>query len=81
MRRDLKTHLFAITCASVLFASTPSDSAVLSTAGDLNVNRASDFSLLHKATLHAPHGSKCIKWTRTWNTRHGVARRRCVQWR
>ena len=80
MCRDLKTHLFAVTCASFLFASSPSGSAVLSTAANLDVDGVSaDF--VQKATLHPPANTKCIKWTRTWNTRHGFARRRCVQWR
>lgn len=81
MRRNLKAHMFAAACALTLFASAPSSAAVLSTAADLNVDGAFASSLVQKTTLHAPKGSKCIKWTRTWNTRHGVARRRCVQWR
>lgn len=81
MRRNLKTHLIAVACASVLFASSPSGAAILSTGANLNVDGASASSFIQKTTLHAPAGHKCIKWTRTWNTRHGVARRRCVQWR
>lgn len=81
MRRNLKTHLFAVTCASVLFASSPSGSAVLSTTADLNVDGASASHFVQKATMHAPANKRCIKWTRTWNPRHGIARRRCVQWR
>jgi hypothetical protein len=53
----------------------------LSTGANLNVDGASASSFIQKTTLHAPAGHKCIKWTRTWNPRHGVARRRCVQWR
>ena len=64
MRRNLKTHLFAVTCASVLFASSPSGAAVLSTTADLNVDGASASSFIQKTTLHAPAGRKCIKWTR-----------------
>ena len=81
MRLHIKTHFIAAACASLLFASSPSGAAVLSTAADPNVSEAFASSFLQKTTMHAPAGSKCVKWTRTWNRRHGVARRRCVQWR
>jgi hypothetical protein len=81
MRRNLKTYLFAAACASLFFASAPSGAAVLSTAADPNVEEAFASSFVQTTTMHAPAGKRCIKWTRTWNRRHGVARRRCVQWR
>ena len=56
MRRNLKTHLFAVPCASVLFASSPSGAAILSNGADLNVDGASASSFIQETTLHAPAG-------------------------
>lgn len=81
MRRNLKTYLLAAACASLFLASAPSGAAVLSTAADRNVDEAFASSFVQQTKMHAPAGKRCLKWTRTWNTRHGVARRRCVQWR
>lgn len=51
MRLDLKPHLFAVACASVLLGSTPSSAAILPTAADLA------FSFVQKTTLQAPAGN------------------------
>jgi hypothetical protein len=78
---NLKAPLFASVCGALLLVATPSISAVLSGAADLREEGASTSSLVQQVSHGAPAGKRCVKWTRRWNTRHGVGHRRCVQWR
>lgn len=79
MHSLLKAHLFGAVCGAVLFTAAPSDAAALSAADDLS--KAYAPPLVQQISHGAPAGARCVKWTRRWNTRHGVGHRRCVQWR
>ncbi len=81
MPKDMKAALFGALCGGLLIAASPSNSAVLSNAADLRADRVSASSLVEQVAHGAPAGSRCVKWTRRWNTRHGFGHRRCVQWR
>ncbi len=77
--------LFKSVLAAVAMAAVPlADAEVASAApvgGSLMLERASD-QLIQQITSHqAASGKKCLKWSRRWNTRHGVGRRRCVHWK
>lgn len=76
-----KPALFGAVCGALLLASTPSISAALSSAADLNGDGLSYSSIVQQAAFDAPAGKRCLKWTRRWNPRHGFGRRRCIQWR
>jgi hypothetical protein len=77
MKPSLKASLFGAACGMLLFA-VPSEAGTLpSGVSQEDVATLSQVTLTHAA----PAGARCIKWTRRWNTRHGVGHRRCVQWR
>jgi hypothetical protein len=75
----LKASLLGAACSALLFSATPSNAAALSSADDLG--KTSALPLVQQISHGAPAGARCVKWTRRWNTRHGVGHRRCVQWR
>ena len=94
MRKNLKPNLFgAFFGAVLLVATSPSWGVPLSVAppegegsSTLLVQQgASDLPRREQPrasqTHHPSSSKKCLKWTRRWNPRYGVGRRRCVQWR
>lgn len=76
----LKGIIFGGFCASLLFGAAPASAVMLSDSAALD-ERATASSLIQTVSHTTPAGARCVKWTRRWNTRHGVGHRRCVQWR
>jgi hypothetical protein len=75
-----KGMIFGGFCAALFFAAAPASAGVLSSPAALDEG-ASVSSLVQTVHHTTPAGARCVKWTRRWNTRHGVGHRRCVQWR
>jgi len=75
-----KGIIFGGFCALLLFAAAPASAAMLFSPTALD-DGASASSLIQTVSHPTPAGARCVKWTRRWNTRHGVGHRRCVQWR
>jgi hypothetical protein len=73
-----KGIMFGGFCASMLFAAAPASAAALSNPAALD-EVASASSLVQTVHHTTPAGATCVKWTRRWNTSHGVGHRRCVQ--
>ncbi len=81
MRNNFKTALFGALCGTFLFTATMPASAGPWSAGVPQENGGST-SLVQQVSSHHPaSGRKCLKWRRTWNSRQGIAHRRCVHWR
>ena len=66
-------------CAAFLATALPADAALLSGSA-IEAQAASASSLLQPVVHGPPPGTRCLKWTRRMNPRHGFSRR-CVQWR
>jgi len=64
-----------------MFAATAAGLAGPMNSGVLQESNGLTSPLQQIRAVHPATGRHCLKWTRTWNTRHGVARRRCVHWR
>ena len=79
MSKYFKGPLFGSICGLLLLSATPSDAVALSGVADLN--EVSSVPQVLQVSHGVPTGARCVKWTRRWNTRHGVGHRRCVQWR
>lgn len=79
MRSLSRMVVYCAVGGAMLFASTASDATILSGLSGESAGVSAP-PLVQQAT-HIPAGSRCIKWTRRWNTRHGFGHRRCVQWR
>jgi hypothetical protein len=73
--------LFGAVGATLLFAAAPASAAMLSDSAAVDGYGVASSSLVQKISHTTPAGARCVKWTRRWNTRHGVGHRRCVQWR
>ena len=80
MRKNYKAPLFGVLCGAFLFAMTASSSAGPLSAAVPQEDGGST-SLIQQAKHGPPPGTKCMKWTRRWNSSHGFGHRRCVQWR
>jgi hypothetical protein len=77
----LKVVFFGALCGAFLFAAAaPSLAGPVSAGAPLKDIEATS-PLQQIRAVHPATGRHCLKWTRTWNPRHGIARRRCVQWR
>ena len=81
MRRKLKAILFGALCGAFLFAATAPSLAGRMSAGVPQEDNGSTSLLQQIRAVHPATGRHCLKWRRTWNTRHGFARRHCVHWR
>ena len=81
MHWKLKATLFGVLCGAFLFdATVPGLTAPISIAVPrLNDGTLSGFQQIR--AVHPASGRHCLAWRRTWNSRHGIAHRRCVHWR
>jgi hypothetical protein len=79
MRLHVKASIFGAVCGAFILMGAASQAAALSGVADLN--EVSALPMIQQVHHTTPAGAQCIKWTRRWNTRHGVGHRRCVQWR
>lgn len=79
MRMLAKASIYGAVCGAFLLVGTTSQAVALS--GAANLNELSTLSLTQQVHHTTPPGTRCVKWTRRWNMRHGFGHRRCVQWR
>jgi hypothetical protein len=77
MGNNLKASLLGAACGMLLFAAPSVAGTLPSGVSHEDVSALAPTTLVHAA----PAGATCLKWTRRWNTRHGVGKRRCIQWR
>jgi hypothetical protein len=81
MHTGFKAPLLNAVIGALFLIAPTSEATALSAATDLSEQGASPSSLVQQVSHGAPAGTRCMKWTRRWNTRHGFGHRRCVQWR
>lgn len=75
-----KSIAFGALCGLLLVAA-PYGAAALPTGVDAGVAGVSAAPFAQSVAATTPSASRCVKWTRRWNHRHGFGHRRCVQWR
>jgi hypothetical protein len=77
MLNHIKKGIFSVACGAFLLGAPLEASA----APNLYIPQgvAGPVSFVQQSHYHGPHKT-CLKWTRRWNTRHGVGHRRCVHW-
>ncbi len=79
MLKRSTTPIIGAICAAFLASVLPAEASILSGSA-IEAQSASASSPIQNVVHRAPAGTRCLKWTRRMNPRHGFARR-CVQWR
>jgi hypothetical protein len=81
MHSNPRAPLVGAICAAFLASALPAEASLLSSGFGLDAQSPNVSSVVEDAVYGPPAGKRCLKWTRRWNTRHGIGVRRCVQWR